>query len=64
MNDVVYGSAKVRAKLAADSAVADEIGRRLESMRTKGFRGKFTVTLDDGPILRVVMESSVEVRLP
>jgi len=32
-------------------------------MRTQGFRGKFTVTIDNGAILAIVMESRVEVRV-
>ena len=61
---VIYGSAALRAKGKADLEVAEEIARRLATMRTPGVRGKFTLVLEDGRILSVVMESRVEVRMP
>lgn len=59
----IYGCAALRSKLSSDTEVAEEIARRLSSMRTPGFRGTFRVTFDTGSIMRVVMESSIEVRM-
>jgi hypothetical protein len=60
---VTYGSAALRAKFKADTDVAEEIRRQLSSLSTPGFRGTFRVTFDSGRIVRVVMETSIEVRV-
>jgi hypothetical protein len=53
--NVVYGSARVRTLDTASHALAEEIAERLAPMRTEGFRGSFTVSIDDGPILVIDM---------